>query len=373
MNDLKNFINKMKMTSVDIKFINNPNEFKKRLIELSNSTFISIITLYLGIEKEDEELLLSFSKCKNLSILSDSLKNHRTDPSLLLKRLNINDKVKIQKKIISIPFLRELIFVQHCKMYVFDDIIILTGANCESRYFTITLDNHYEIKSKKLSIEILNLMSIHDKRFLFHSNYLKTLPLIQLLPFELNNNNTFIKPYTEKDEFNILKTIIKFSEKNTLYLSTGYLNLPSEYLNLFKDKNIRIYCPPSEYNLSFNIIGKFIEYLYLYIYYRTKNILGNKIFIFYKKGFKFHKKGLWIFKGEIAIHLLGSSNFNMRSFKRDFELNYILITKDKQIKNKLWEDIRYIEKYSKQLNNQKYSFFKKILYGIIFLLLKSFM
>ncbi|KAF7702885.1 putative CDP-diacylglycerol--glycerol-3-phosphate 3-phosphatidyltransferase [Cucumispora dikerogammari] len=372
MRNIRLLIEKLKMLHVDIKFINNPAEFHKRLLCLTAAKYISIITLYLGEEKEDIELLKGLAKCENLAILSDSHKNHRTDPTELLKKFNIYDKVRTQDKGLWFSVLKELVFVQHCKMYVFDNIVIITGANCESRYFTTTLDNHYEIQSNALAIEILELMSVHDERFLLHSEYLRKQGVVKVL--NQDNKYTLIKTYTQKEELSLLKYLIECSDGNTIFLSTGYLNLPDEYLNVLKEANVRIYCPSTKYTFcAGGLIGNFITSIYTFIYNRTKSILGDKVFVFYKEGVHFHKKGIWVFKGDFAIHMCGSSNFNSRSFQRDYELNYIFITNDVLNRNKFFDEVKQIDDETELLKDKKYSFLTGLFFKFLFLLFGTFM
>lgn len=158
----------------NIKILTHPEQFYSFLLlccqEAKNRVMLA--SLYLGVGNLEEKIVhtlannSSFKENKlNINILLDYTRGSRSDinsRTMLLPLLQANDDIcKISlyhtphlrgllKKYLPSP-LNELLGLQHMKIYIFDDILIISGANLSNDYFTNRQDRYFVIKDAKLS------------------------------------------------------------------------------------------------------------------------------------------------------------------------------------------------------------------------------
>jgi len=89
------------------------------------------------------------------------------------------------------------------------------------------------------------------------------------------------------------------------------------------------------------------------IYNCNDNIL--RLLEFNREKWTFHSKGIWIFDKDNSkipfLSYIGSSNFGQRSWQRDFELGFLIISNDSGISNNLIEECKHLLKYTKDSTN----------------------
>lgn len=156
-----------------IRVISKPHEFYEEIIhncrEASNR--ITLVSLYLGngrLEKKIVETLMTNNNFKSgqlqLNILLDYHRgsrlndNSRTLLKPLLQENNTNCRVSlyhtpslrgIVKKIVPNRW-NELCGLQHMKLYIFDDTLIISGANLSNDYFTNRQDRYFVLNNKNI-------------------------------------------------------------------------------------------------------------------------------------------------------------------------------------------------------------------------------
>ncbi|ELQ75206.1 Phosphatidylglycerolphosphate synthase [Trachipleistophora hominis] len=134
--------------------------FHKEIINnLRTAKKVFIITLYFGNKQKTREIMeeIRIRKQKNLEtmvIIDYNRCKQNEQIFVLLKEYQIEDVVCYanRKSYFLLPnCIKELFFVLHVKMYLFDSLVILSGANLEDKYFTNRLDRYFSINDSELA------------------------------------------------------------------------------------------------------------------------------------------------------------------------------------------------------------------------------
>jgi len=224
----------------NVDFIQEPSDFYNSLINgiKTAKKRITFASLYLGIGKlENEminEMILACEKNPELKVhvLLDGLRGTRLSPekessATLLHRLKSKfpervtislyhtpDLNGILKKVLP-PRVNETIGVNHLKTYVFDNDLLLSGANLSKDYFTNRQDRYSWVKqSEAVSSYFDNIVSI-----------------IGSISLRLNEKgevylpNGTVDPVTESKEFKSVayKKLSTLLQPNTFYSTTSGL------------------------------------------------------------------------------------------------------------------------------------------------------
>lgn len=155
-----------------IRVISEPKDFYESVLKNASTAKnrISFASLYFGIGKLETDLVSTIKKnlkenCDlKVNILLDYTRGTRGKKNskvMLMPLIKESDNCKVS--LYHTPMLRgitkklaparynELIGLQHMKIYLFDDTVILSGANLSSDYFTNRQDRYIEIEDRKLS------------------------------------------------------------------------------------------------------------------------------------------------------------------------------------------------------------------------------
>lgn len=198
--------------SSKINIINDPRKFYDTLCERFRSAKrrISIASLYIGtgplekilLENTKENLMKSTDL--RLNILLDYQRGTRGEVNsvTLLKDLlnECSDKCKVN--LYQTPRLQgswskalpsrynEIVGLQHMKLYIADDSVLLSGANCSNDYFGQRQDRYIEIHDSDLANfynDLIGMTAVSLYTFLFSfyftnlSEYLRLFTLICIL------------------------------------------------------------------------------------------------------------------------------------------------------------------------------------------------
>jgi len=301
----------------------------------------------------------------------------------------------------------ELLGLQHCKVYIFDDSLIISGANLSKDYFTNRQDRYILIENcKELADYYEKLIdNISDFSFklnesgeftsssnfknLSFSEFIKTgSSLIQKfltsqkqknsheLEFESDSRgDTYIFPTVQMGLFNInqdcdiTSEILQSGAKNsTFHFATGYFNLIERYM-----QDIIQTATKSSYNLLMahpeanGFLGaKFpaggIPHAYTLIakqFYEKvlkENVQSRvNMFEFRKAGWTFHGKGMWYSElGSPCMTMVGSPNFGYRSEMRDLESQIIILTKNEDLQTRLKHEQDHLFKHSEKVSDKTF-------------------
>lgn len=158
----------------NIKIIREPQHFYQTLLKRSSEAKyrITLASLYLGNGELERDFVDTIRKNENfnkgslkLSILLDYTRgsryenNSRTMLLPLLKQKEQNCEICFYhtpflrgiKKKLTPPRFNEIFGIQHMKLYIFDDCLIISGANLSNDYFTNRQDRYFEIRDEKLA------------------------------------------------------------------------------------------------------------------------------------------------------------------------------------------------------------------------------
>nr|XP_027227603.1 CDP-diacylglycerol--glycerol-3-phosphate 3-phosphatidyltransferase, mitochondrial-like [Penaeus vannamei] len=148
-----------------VRIITSPKEFYQELLDRASrsSHRISMSSLYLGTGKLEEELVSTMVKradeCKSLQVkwLLDFTRGSRGEYNSrsMLQPLITRHPSSCSVSLYHTPDLRgilkslipqrwnEVIGLQHMKLYVFDDTLVISGANLSNDYFTNRQDRYF--------------------------------------------------------------------------------------------------------------------------------------------------------------------------------------------------------------------------------------
>ncbi|EDV42207.1 uncharacterized protein Dana_GF17865 [Drosophila ananassae] len=288
------------------------------------------------------------------------------------------------------PRWNELLGLQHMKVYLFDDAVIISGANLSNDYFTNRQDRYILIEDKPLAdfyaqfierVQEFSLAVAPDSSEGLHRNW-RILPyegtkeqFIQLAKQRIADfvqetfqrqarvreqnpqADTWVFPLLEMGQIGIhhdsvvtKRLLSNCVAGSRLKLATGYFNLTQEYMDTITHKclaqcSILMAHPnangfqgakgvaggiPAAYTL---IAKSFYESLVR----RQQNHRVN-FFEYEKPGWTYHAKGLWYYLPEARLPnltLIGSSNFGERSVNRDLETQVCLVTANKDLSQRL--------------------------------------
>lgn len=173
-------------------------------------------------------------------------------------------------------------------------------------------------------------------------------------------SNTQLIPYFNHQEENFIEKIFTY-DFDEIFLSTAYINIPDEYIKHMKNRNCTFIIPDTQCNtfggkgLFNKMIVSVYDYLNLQMFHKLPSV---RFLTFKKKKISFHFKGIWAFSKEFAISIIGSSNFNERSHRKDKELCFLMITEDQSLINQFKSEKNWLIKHTVPYNpNQRPNLF----------------
>lgn len=160
--------------SSNIKILTEPKQFYDTILQHCRSATqrITLVSLYLGAGDLEKQLINALiankgfqNKQLSINVLLDYTRGSRdkTNSRTALQPLLQQNEENCTVSLYHTPVLRgllkkympnrwnEIIGLQHMKLYIFDDTLIISGANLSSDYFTNRQDRYFLIKDKKLT------------------------------------------------------------------------------------------------------------------------------------------------------------------------------------------------------------------------------
>lgn len=336
---------------------------------------ICLSSLYLGVNKNEKDLIetiynqLDNEASLRVDIALDANRARRPDAngqsslSVLSKLNSFDSRITInlietrRKNLINglisrIPRWNEIVSTYHSKFLVFDDNIILTGANLSSVYFDLRKDRYLLLKNSPLLANYLSdsllttttrLAAIRDHIYGVNKKYVEHIHDLQL-----NASDTYAMPLSQfgslgmndKEDFIVFLDSIKTKDAR-LFLSSGYFNPSPKMSSILIDSALVASEGANNFGTGQGLM-KYIPKLYSALY---KDYLDRhhecQMKLYNKKDWSFHAKGLWLENlDDIYIHIIGSSNYNNRSSFRDFESQIVILTRNKKLIKCLQEERR---------------------------------
>lgn len=416
------------LEAAQIEIITEPISFYTKLQTLCINAVnrIGIASLYIGTDQLESQLvkdiqqnIVNNSELK-VNILIDFTRgtrgeNSKTSSKQMLQQLltsNANTSLSLYhtpklrglKKRVMPDRWNELIGLQHMKIYVADQTVIISGANLSNDYFKNRQDRYIMIKDKNLSdfyyqliekVQEFSVQVLPDGKYSSHSKW-------DVLPYEedqkrfvalandsicqfftstahemksqmekIRNSNakidTWIFPLVEMGQLEMHhdsivteNLLLKSVPQSRLNLTTGYFNLTQIYMDTLATKceascDILMAHPNANGFLGAKGPAGGIPAAYSQI---AKNFMKKliecnqtdrvKLYEYQRPGWTYHAKGLWYYlPGSYMpdLTLIGSSNFGERSVNRDLESQICLVTVNDELRRQLQREYVNLKRY----------------------------
>jgi CDP-diacylglycerol--glycerol-3-phosphate 3-phosphatidyltransferase len=388
---------------------------------------IFLVSLYLGtgdLEKNLVKTLLNNEYFKRgeltVNVLIDYMRGSRFEYNSrnVLQPLLRASSNNCQVSLYHTPVLRgvmkkitpnrwnELCGLQHMKLYVFDDTLVISGANLSNDYFTNRQDRYFVIKDKRLCDFYCGLARRVQKFSLKmdENNNVGLCEDWEQLPYE-GSKNGFIERAGDivedylletKDERNIHKEegfdtwiyplvqmgqlgihqdsqatdrILAEAPKNsTLCVATGYFNLTNQYMSTLinqTEASCKILMAHPEANGFLGAKGPAggIPFAYSLIARKfqkefEKSRQGSRISLmeYLRDAWTYHGKGLWYYPSNgdhPCLTLIGSPNFGERSVKRDLETQLAIVSENPEFRKRLHEECKKLYGFGKPAETER--------------------
>ncbi|CAH1135983.1 unnamed protein product [Ceutorhynchus assimilis] len=400
--------------SNNIKIISEPKQFYEELLELCKSATqrITLASLYLGTGELEKQLVKALSTNKQfqnnkliINVLLDYTRGSRDEVNsrtMLCPLLSQNPK-NCTISLYHTPALRgllkkympnrwnELIGLQHMKLYIFDDTLIISGANLSNDYFTNRQDRYFLIKDKKLTdfycrlinkVQSFSLKIDKNNKVSYNNNcpyegnkkefvnkardliedYLETTTINQNMCTTMQGCDTWIFPTIQmgqllinQDSIITDKILAEAPHNSKLNIATGYFNLTNQYMNTLINNSqgnceILMAHPKANGFLGAKGAAGGIPYAYSLIAHKFKRQYEYKgqqnrikLLEYLKEGWTYHGKGLWYYAPQSnypCMTIIGSPNFGDRSVTKDLETQLVIVTENEKLQMEMHRECR---------------------------------
>uniref|UniRef100_A0A3Q3WIA2 CDP-diacylglycerol--glycerol-3-phosphate 3-phosphatidyltransferase n=1 Tax=Mola mola TaxID=94237 RepID=A0A3Q3WIA2_MOLML len=416
-----------RVSGAHVHILTSPDQFYQAMKERIKTAKRRVVmaSLYLGTGQLEQELVdcmeeaLQRSQTNShapdlkVSILLDYTRgsrgqvNSRTMLLPLLQRFTSQMRVSLYhtpdlrgllRRLVPQRF-NETIGVQHIKVYLFDDSIIISGANLSDSYFTNRQDRYvllencsevadffsnlvdavgdvslqlqpddtvtmlegmvhpykgdrqaFSVAARERIMEVVNAAHVRQQLLsrLEEEEGMSegeedtwVFPLVQMKPLGI-----------QVDEQVTQRLLTDAGPDSTVFLTSGYFNLTQAYMRLVlgAGASYRILTASPEVNGFFGAKGVAgaIPAAYIHIarqFYNQVCRLGQQervhLHEYHRPQWTFHAKGLWYYlqgQDRPCLTLIGSPNFGYRSVHRDLEAQIAIVTENEELQSQLQEE-----------------------------------
>ncbi|KAL5255634.1 hypothetical protein ACHWQZ_G011015 [Mnemiopsis leidyi] len=380
----------------NIHILRTPTEFRDTLLKLSSEVQnrARISSLYIGTGDTERGII---------SNLVSSVRQHDCDVGVMIDRYRGTRDGGIQLKdlraigavrLYQTPYwsrtkyhkpglIGELLGVHHMKYYLFDDNVVISGANLSDIYFEQRQDRYFVIRSKQLADYICYFHGLHsasakvwDSGSFSRSHWATKGNLKEAwnkagvytcnTPIEKEANlrdlgpsdgDTCVYPMFQIPWLSVHQVdealelfLITADSRQNFTLSSGYFNPSKRLIDALKHTKaqVDIIIPSIEANGFYKgaSVKGLVPDMYNLSGLRTLNSCPNVNLLEYsRKGWSFHAKGIWANN----LTILGSSNFNRRSSLRDTEFCVSLVTDNTLLQDSLNEEKESLRVFSRDV------------------------
>uniref|UniRef100_A0A3B5PX50 CDP-diacylglycerol--glycerol-3-phosphate 3-phosphatidyltransferase n=1 Tax=Xiphophorus maculatus TaxID=8083 RepID=A0A3B5PX50_XIPMA len=427
-----------------IQILTSPDQFYQAVKARISSARRRVVmaSLYLGTGQLEQELVdcmeeaLQYAKENRrspdfkVSVLLDYTRgsrgqiNSRTMLLPLLQRFTSQMRVSLYHtpdlrgllRLLVPQRFNETIGVQHIKVYLFDDSVIISGANLSDSYFTnrqdryVLLENCREVAdffsdlveavgdvslqlqpdnsvtvqdgmvhpykgnredfsaaARKRIMEVMSSARVRQQQQLRLSREEEArseeeedtwvFPLVQMKPLGIRT-----------DEQVTQRLLTDAGPDSTVFLTSGYFNLTRAYMRLVLETgaSYRILTASPEVNGFFGAkgIAGAIPAAYIHIarqFYNRVRQLGQQervhLHEYHRPQWTFHAKGLWYYlrgQDRPCLTLIGSPNFGYRSVHRDLEAQIAIVTENEALQSQLQEEQETLYRRSMEVSDSTF-------------------
>jgi CDP-diacylglycerol---glycerol-3-phosphate 3-phosphatidyltransferase len=294
------------------------------------------------------------------------------------------------------PRWKEILGVQHMKVYCTDDRLIISGANLSEDYFVDRLDRYWEIKGNDALndylLEIVRVVQDHswcyhpgqkkekEKHDVIASSHLKTLmanPSLWCRSLEESLDTLKARTLSEghcwrtpqegaailipalsfgpsniKDDITLTCTLLQ--NASSAFLTSGYVFCPPVLMSALRQvrKTVAI-CAGSPSTHGFanaSGVSSLLPSAYSYFFHSMKlpqpgfqriEWQGSSSSDIACNSNSYHAKGLWTEDdgGHLSSATIGSSNFGWRTVRCDLDLTLHIVVAEPDSRKKGWEEM----------------------------------
>lgn len=411
--------------AANVHVINEPIEFFEELVRKSRQSEhrITLSSLYIGTGPKERQLIGTVRhalECKprlRATLLFDYTRSTRVDQTNVSSKDVLRDLVsdrsrvslflspefsKFFKKFFLLPSQKknEIVSLQHMKCFVFDNDVIISGANLSEQYFEDRSDRYILFTDCKVladyfddlvktvagfslslasdgSLSLDSSMRYHPLSSRSRSDFIRE-ARSRIRAFKsrhasncnVTSCQTSVTPLLQMNEFGInddtgftCKLLASIPDGSVLKLASGYFNLTRQYQDLLHRLSEEVSCDvlmASEKVNSFygakGLLG-YIPSFYTtvsrqFFHQISESNSHVRLWSFYRPNWTFHTKGLWIKTLDgLLVSTIGSSNFGYRSAYKDLELQVVLATKDPDLQKRLTSEHESIWRYGSRVNS----------------------
>ncbi|CAH0481670.1 unnamed protein product [Peronospora belbahrii] len=435
------------LRSSDVKLLSTPTEFYQQLLHNIQHAehHVSIASLYLGtgdlerslvdalatrLRERPElqvQIVLDYSRgqrvgvmASSITILASLLREFPANVTLFLFRVPQLSGFKTK---LPSPF-NETLGVFHAKVYLVDDMLVLSGANLSADYFTsrqdryvqltncgglaqfyhqfvelvtgfsykVTLesftgrDNDYTLVPPKLahdSKEAMRVMKLELENLVNREKHKQedkidvssntwAFPTLQFTPVAMDHDERVLRMF--------IKNLPRGSQ---LQIASGYLNFPPFLRELLERCGAQLDvisaapCANGFYNAR-GVKGALPMAYSLIEQDFFKHTLGREfptvLREFNRPGWTFHGKGMWwkppvtngrkVTTGFPQATIVGSSNFGQRSYGCDMESNLVLFTRNLELQRRLQDEYDALTCDTEVVTKQLWRRSERMLHGL---------
>uniref|UniRef100_T1J1T8 CDP-diacylglycerol--glycerol-3-phosphate 3-phosphatidyltransferase n=1 Tax=Strigamia maritima TaxID=126957 RepID=T1J1T8_STRMM len=356
--------------------LNSPKEFYQTILTQIRKAKrrITLSSLYLGTGQLERELVEELDNTLNradsrvqMLIVLDYTRGSRgrsnsctmLQPLLRNRRLNValfhTPRLRGLLKHLAPDRWNELFGVQHMKVFVFDDNVLISGSISKQRRNLFPSprfgrqsdvasvvdrdETEFKAKSRQTIMRVLEEEKEKEKEKETKDTDTIVTPLLQFGPMDITQDESFTKRLFNSTPSNVRAV-----------MATGYFNLTEEYkkgilkrmaapisiimaspkVNGFYKAGGVAGAIPSAYT---NLAKEFYQQI-------TQSAQQDRIRLFeYERDlWTFHSKGLWLYPSDEDtpfLTLIGSPNFGHRSVLRDLELQFAVTTANRRLRHQL--------------------------------------
>ena len=422
-----------KLHGSQIRIIHEPKQFYQELMDRTLSSQIRIVmsALYLGTEEKEKRLVeamgdsLERHDSLKVKILLDWCRGTRMvegeSSASILGQLKSKACERCRISLYHTPYLRgwlkkvlpskwnETVGLQHCKVYVFDDSLIISGANLSRDYFTARQDRYLVVDRcpaladyyEGLVDTVSSFSLVQDREGEFRAekgfgshpyqgklsefvaessglvnNFLEDQKVKNKV--DLDDFDTVVFPTVQMGQLNISQDsritskILRSGDPGGMFhFATGYFNLTGDYMRDLVDSDKSHYSLLMAHPQANGFLGARgpaggIPHAYTLIAQTFWNLILSKnlqhrirMFEYQREGWTFHAKGLWYspsmsLSSLPCLTMVGSPNFGYRSVSKDLETQVTILTTNRKLQEQMGEEQSLLYKQGKEVNSNTY-------------------
>ncbi|EDQ85191.1 uncharacterized protein MONBRDRAFT_34369 [Monosiga brevicollis MX1] len=390
--------------AANVRVLRSPDEFYNTLLDNVRSAQrrIEFATLYMGVGPMEQKLIDAITERAaakpdlRLRFLLDYTRGTRVDAqgrSSATALLHLAEQGRcalyhtprlrsVARQLLRSP-LNEIMGLQHMKLYVVDNKVIISGANLQEEYFTQRVDRYVMIEDEQLASFCADIIATVSRHSLYlradgsitPSRYTKAHPAedvkrhVRGMQRDLGRLVANYASEAKKKLFDLAATDMAvvapvlqmgyygvrydqvFSQElsqvlrseHRIQLSTGYFNLSPIYqkMLLAHQGAVTVLCASLEANGFLGARGAkgHIPYAYLHLLHGFQDAAAAckktnlDVRQWRHEGWTFHAKGLHVFDAlnRVVLATIGSSNFGLRSQELDLEFQLVMATNNSEL------------------------------------------